>query len=149
MKDHGISDGKSPSQICLGLACVGVGFLAIYIIFFAHTDGYPSHLMPPTEGFYLRHVWMALFEYANEHDSQYPKDLQSITDSFFLLNTVPKRTAFLSSPNLRYFPPAEPIQDPYTQKNKDRILLSYETDKWCFSISIGNELKYARKKTTD
>ena len=148
MKDL-VSHPSILAQIFRGLAYAAVGLVALSIIF-TFTSPHqrlPKDFIPPREGFNLKYIWMALFEYAGEHDSQYPKDLQSIANSGFLTGGDPQRGDILSSPYLKYYPPKKPIQNPYNKDDKDTILLTYETDKWFFSVGVGSELKYGRKKT--
>lgn len=136
------------SQIFSGLAYAAGGFLVLGILlsFLPSPHSLPKGMMPPTEGFILKDVWLAIFIYAGEHDFKYPENLQRISDSDIFSDKYPKRREFLSSSNLKYFPPPEPIRSPYAPEYKDTILLTYETNDWFFSISVGSELKYYRKK---
>lgn len=136
------------SQIFSGLAYAAGGFLALGVLlsFLPSPHSLPKEMMPPSEGFILKEVWLAIFMYAGDHKFKYPENLKDIANSDIFSEKHPKRREFLSSPNLKYFPPPEPIRSPYAPEYKDTILLTYQTDDWFFSISVGSELKYHRKK---
>lgn len=140
-----MAEGRSIfSQVLSGLAyAVGVIIvLGILTSFHGGTHSLPEEMMPPRNGMNLQFVQLALLEYALDHDGKYPENIDEIAGNRVLQGN---RSDVIYSPFFKYSPPQYSGHDPFNKNNRTHILMTYETDKWYFSITLSGKLDYHRK----
>lgn len=136
-----MEDRSRPAKDSIG----AYAFLLVLILVLSqiHTNSPGLPHPPHNEGYLIRNIATALFMYQADHEGRYPKELKELIPNYLPVSIPNKEKEILliQSPKLRYYPPSEPVSNPYDNRVKDTILISYESDQWHFISTIGNQFE--------